>query len=123
MLQTKMIPEDYNHIAPDGAEIRELMANTYGGIAHGLLPRGRVSMAARHKTVHEFWHILSGTGAIWLKQGDHETITPLMPGLTVDIPVNTAFQYRSDDEDLTFIIVTTPPWPGADEVIYVDGPW
>ncbi len=122
-MKTQKIPEHYHHIAPDGAEVRELMNSAYGGIAHGLLPKHRVSKAACHKTVHEFWHILSGTGAIWLKQADVETITALEPGLTIDIPVNTVFQYRSDDSDLTFIIVTNPPWPGPDEVTDVTGPW
>ena len=123
-MKTMTIPIDHEYIAPDGAEIRLLLRNTHGGICHCNLRNGKVSHAVQHKTVSEFWHILSGKGEIWRKNGDEESITPLHAGITIDIPVGTVFQYRSTDNDLTFICVTTPPWPGDDESFYVEkSPW
>lgn len=78
----------------------------------------------RHKTVSEFWHVLSGEGAVWRKLNDEESITPLTAGVSIDIPLGAHFQYRSDAEDLVFICVTTPPWSGSDEASYVEyGGW
>lgn len=121
---TQEIPKDYQHISPAGAEVRLLMSNQYGGMAHCTLKNGIVSKAVRHKTVSEFWFVLSGTGAIWRKTKEQEIITPLHAGITIDIPLGTDFQYRSDQDDLVFICVTNPPWSGADEASYVEkGGW
>ncbi len=123
-MQTKSISHDYQHTSPAGAEVRLLMNNPHGGIAHCTLRAGKISKAVRHKTVSEFWHILSGKGAIWRKDAHKEEITPLAAGITIDIPLGTDFQYRSDAEDLVFICVTTPPWSGMDEASYVgQGAW
>lgn len=123
-MQTVSVPNEYHHIAPDGAEVRELMANQLGGIAHCILPQGTVSNITRHKTISEFWHILSGKGAIWRRNNHEEQITQLEPGVTIDIPSGTDFQYRSDEGNLVFICVTMPPWPGADEASYLEqGAW
>lgn len=123
-MKTVTIPNDYQHTSPAGAEVRLLMSNEYGGIAHCTLRHGKISKAITHKTVSEFWHILSGQGQIWRKQGEKEIIMPLKTGITIDIPLGTHFQYRSDAEDLVFICVTNPPWSGADEASYVtQGAW
>ena len=123
-MRTQFIPEDYQHISPAGAEVRLLMNNHLGGMAHCTLKKGNISQAVCHKTVSEFWHVLSGEGRIWRKSQHEETITPLKKGVTIDIVVGTAFQYRSDSEDLVFICVTMPPWPGHDEIFYLEnGEW
>jgi len=123
-MKTMAIPEEHHYIAPDGAEIRLLLQNTHGGICHCNLRSGKVSHAVQHKTVSEFWHVISGQGEIWRKNGTEESITPLYAGITIDIPVGTAFQYRSTDNDLQFICVTMPPWSGKDESFYVEkSPW
>jgi mannose-6-phosphate isomerase-like protein (cupin superfamily) len=124
-MKTQTITEDYQHTSPAGAEVRLLMNNTYGGMAHCTLKAGKISKAVRHKTVSEFWHVLSGKGAIWRKNKENESITPLEKGITIDIPLGVDFQYRSDKEtDLVFICVTMPPWSGADEASYVEqGAW
>ncbi len=123
-MQTTEIPKDYEHTSPAGAEIRVLMNNEHGGIAHCTLKDKIVSKAVRHKTVSEFWHVLSGSGTIWRKNDGEKEITPLVVGVTIDIPLGTDFQYRSDEGDLVFICVTMPPWSGADEASYVaDGAW
>lgn len=118
------IPKDFDHIAPDGAEVRELLDNHLGGIAHCVLKKQYTSNPTKHKSVSEFWHVLSGSGEIWRKTGGEESITPLEPGITIDIPVGTAFQYRSNEEELIFLCVTMPPWPGSDEACDVEhGAW
>ena len=123
-MNTQMIPQDYQHISPAGAEVRLLMNNHLGGMAHCTLKANKISKAVLHKTVSEFWHVLSGNGAIWRKDHEQETITPLTPGVSIDIPLGTEFQYRSDGEDLVFICVTMPPWSGHDEASYVEqGGW
>lgn len=124
-MKTQTIPKEYQHTSPAGAEVRLLMSNEHGGIAHCTLRANKISKTTKHKTVSEFWHILSGRGQIWRKQGDSETITELEPGITIDIPLGTNFQYRSAElSDLKFICVTMPPWSGADEASYVEnGAW
>lgn len=123
-MNTQNIPTDYQHTSPAGAEVRLLMNNDLGGMAHCTLKANTISNAVCHKTVSEFWHVLSGTGAIWRKDSLDEKITPLEAGTSIDLPVGTEFQYRSDQNDLVFICVTMPPWPGHDEVRYVSqGAW
>lgn len=123
-MKTMKIPDHYQHTSPAGAEVRVLMSDNNGGIAHCTLKNKKISKPVRHKTVSEFWHVLSGKGAIWRRDKKTELITPLEAGVTIDIPLGTDFQYRSDEGDLVFICVTMPPWPGSDEVTYVEkGAW
>lgn len=123
-MKTALIPKDYQHVSPAGAEVRLLMDNQYGGVAHCTLRKGKISKPVKHKTVSEFWQILSGQGKIWRKSSEGEEITKLTQGMTIDIPLGTDFQYRSDDEDLVFICITTPPWSGADEAeVLMSGEW
>ena len=123
-MKTVTIPSEYHHIAPDGSEIRELLENQYAGLAHCVLPAGKTSIAAQHKTVSELWYVLSGKGQIWRSSHNNETIVDLEPGTSIDIPVGTAFQFCStSQDDLVILITTTPPWPGADESIAAKGPW
>ena len=121
---TQKIPQDYQHTSPAGAEVRLLMNNSLGGMAHCTLKKGTISKIVRHKTVSEFWYVISGKGAIWRKSEKQEEITSLEEGISIDIPLGTDFQYRSDENDLVFICVTMPPWPGHDEVSYIEkGAW
>jgi hypothetical protein len=51
-------------------------------------------------------------------------IVDLSPGMSLSIPVGTAFQFRAtDDEDLAAVGVTIPPWPGDGEAVACDGRW
>ena len=123
-MNTQKIPREYQHISPAGAEVRLLMNNHLGGMAQCTLKKGVISKVVQHKTVSECWHIISGKGAIWRKSEKQESITVLEEGISIDIPLGTQFQYRSDENDLVFICVTMPPWPGHDEVVYVKkGAW
>ena len=72
-----------------------------------------------------FWHVLSGRGEIWRRDESGEEVTVLMlPGVSIDIPVGTAFQYRcTGEEPLRFLCVAMPPWPGDEEATQIEGPW
>lgn len=56
--------------------------------------------------------------------GVDSCITDLVPGTSIDIPAGTAFQYRNvSDQELKFICIAMPPWPGDSEATYLDGIW
>lgn len=120
----RMLGEAPDGLAPDGSEVRLLTALGGGSMAHFTLAPGRVSKAVEHRTVEELWYITEGEGEMWRRQDGHDAITHLVPGLSLTIPLGTAFQFRNTgDQPLTFVLVTMPPWPGADEAVPVDGPW
>jgi mannose-6-phosphate isomerase-like protein (cupin superfamily) len=128
--KTKRLPEAYDYLAPDGSEIRLLpeFSDEFsdGGLSHCTLPPGKVSMPCYHKTVQEIWYCLSGEGEVWRKAvagGNGETVV-FQPGVSLTIPVATAFQFRNTGRDpLCFVIVTIPHWPGPQEAIPTDGKW
>jgi mannose-6-phosphate isomerase-like protein (cupin superfamily) len=100
------------------------MEGEAGGVIHSTVPPGQVNRAAVHATVSEFWHVLSGEGQIWRRDANGEETTTLVQGVTIDIPVGTAFQYRCTGVDpLEFLCITIPPWPGSTEATIIDGPW
>lgn len=110
--------------SPAGADIRFLMDGITGNMIHSTVPAGQINRATVHASVSEFWYILEGQGEIWRRDGTEERTTPLCPGVSIDIPVGTAFQYRNvGDQPLKFICVTMPPWPGDHEATYVNGEW
>jgi mannose-6-phosphate isomerase-like protein (cupin superfamily) len=91
---------------------------------HSTVPPGQVNRATVHATVSEFWHVLSGEGEIWRRGGTGEETTVLEKGISIDIPVGTAFQYRCTGVDpLRFLCITMPPWPGHQEATIIEGPW
>lgn len=121
---TKRVSAAPDAIAPDGSEVRVLCQGSRGGIAVFTLPPNAVSRAVAHHTVEEVWYIMSGSGHMWRKLGEHEGIVELVPGLSLTIPTGTHFQFRCDGpEPLTAIGATMPPWPGESEAFFVDGTW
>jgi mannose-6-phosphate isomerase-like protein (cupin superfamily) len=121
---TKNLPPVEDVIAPDGSEVRVLLALMGGSMAHFQLQAGRVARAVRHKTVEEIWYFLSGQGEIWRRDGTHEETAPVSAGVCVTIPVGTTFQFRaSPNGPLAAIAITMPPWPGEDEAEIVAGMW
>jgi mannose-6-phosphate isomerase-like protein (cupin superfamily) len=117
------LPEQPDVLAPDGSEVRILLARAGGGMAHFRLEPYQASHPVRHRSVEEIWFILSGHGEMWQSDGNTETIIPLRPNLCLTIPAQTAFQFRSTDEPLNAIGITMPPWPGPEEAEAVGGPW
>jgi mannose-6-phosphate isomerase-like protein (cupin superfamily) len=121
---TATLPADHDLLAPDGSEVRILLALKNGSMAHFLLPAGQVSLAVRHRTVEEIWYVLSGLGEMWRSDGNHEEISALASGTCLTIPVRTSFQFRSlGDEPLAAVAITMPSWPGDGEAEIVDGKW
>jgi mannose-6-phosphate isomerase-like protein (cupin superfamily) len=123
-MQTRSFPSSPDGRSPAGAEIRFLIENESGGLIHATVPPGQVNRATVHATVSEFWHVLGGRGQIWRRDADGEVMTSLRAGVTIDVPVGTAFQYRcTGAEPLQFLCITMPPWPGNEEASPIEGPW
>jgi mannose-6-phosphate isomerase-like protein (cupin superfamily) len=122
--ETKRLPASPDIIAPDGSDVRILLATPRGGMAHFELAAGRASEAIRHRTVDEIWFILSGSGEMWRSHDKREEVVALGPGMCVTIPVGTHFQFRAmAGEPLKAVGVTMPPWPGPHEAMPVAGRW
>lgn len=121
---TQVLPDDYDVLAPDGSEVRVLLALAGGSMAHFRLAAGQTSLAVAHRTVEELWYVVSGRGEMWRKCRDHEEVAELSAGVCLTIPLGTEFQFRAlGDEPLAAIGVTMPPWPGAEEAAVVRGAW
>jgi mannose-6-phosphate isomerase-like protein (cupin superfamily) len=111
-------------VAPDGSNVRVLLARPSGSLAHFELAPGLVSIAVAHRTVDELWYFLAGRGEMWRREGEDEDVVAVAEGVSISIPCGTAFQFRSDGtEPLTAIAITMPPWPGEDEAYSVEGLW
>jgi len=120
----KSLPAGFDVLAPDGSEVRLLLALGGGSMAHFTLPAGQVSRAVRHRTVEEIWYVLGGEGEMWRAQDGGVACTRLQPGVCLTIPVGTAFQFRAGAAGpLTAVAITMPPWPGPDEAVFVEGAW
>lgn len=123
-MQTRPFPSSPNDRSPAGAEVRYLIGGETGDMIHSTVPPGQINRAAVHATVSEFWHVLAGEGQIWRRDAAGEDITTLEPGVSIDIPVGTSFQYRCNGaEPLEFLCITMPPWPGHHEATIIAGPW
>jgi mannose-6-phosphate isomerase-like protein (cupin superfamily) len=123
-VQTRPLPSTADARSPAGAEIRYLLEGETGNMIHSTVPAGQVNRATVHATVSEFWHVLSGEGRIWRRDSRSEETTVLRAGVSIDIPVGTAFQYRCTGTDpLQFLCISMPRWPGDQEATFVEGPW
>jgi len=83
-----------------------------------------VARAVRHRTDEEIWFVLRGSGRMWRRPDGGEPVeVDLAPGVSLTIPVGTAFQFRSTGrEPLEVLGVTMPPWPGDGEAVTAEGP-
>jgi mannose-6-phosphate isomerase-like protein (cupin superfamily) len=124
---TKRLPVSPNVRAPDGSDVRVLLALSGGSMAHFTLAAGKTSAAVAHYNVEEIWYFLGGRGEMWRKLGDQEEVTPVEAGVCITIPRATRFQFRAlgsaGDPPLVAVAVTMPPWPGDDEAYTVTGIW
>jgi len=122
--ETKRLSIDRDVVAPDGSDVRVLLALAGGGMAHFVLAPGHTSTAVTHRTVEEIWYIVSGRGEMWRRHADRENVVEMAPGVCLTIPLGTHFQFRSTGtEALAAVAVTMPPWPGDGEAIVVSGKW
>ena len=121
---TKSLPQLPDVVAPDGLDVRVLLALAGGSMAHFELKPGLVSRAVTHRTVEEIWYFIAGRGEMWRREGDYSKIVAVEPGTCITIPLGTAFQLRSDGtEPLAAVAITMPPWPGDGEAYEVEGQW
>jgi mannose-6-phosphate isomerase-like protein (cupin superfamily) len=110
--------------APDGSDVRPLLSLPGGSLAHFELAGDRTSIAVAHRSVEEIWFVIGGRGEMWRKGKEREEITALAAGLSLTIPLGTAFQFRSfGPEPLTIVAITMPPWPSEGEADRVEGKW
>ena len=120
--ETMRLPPNPDAVAPDGADVWNLLRTDLGGMAIFQLPPGAISNPEVHKTVDEIWFFLSGRGEFWRKLGDQEEVVVVEPGVCITVPVGTHFHWRVyEGEPLRALGVTMPPWPGAQEGIMVEG--
>ena len=111
-------------IAPDGGEVRVLLALPGGSMATFELEPGRTSIPVTHRTVEELWYCVAGRGEFWRRQGTQEEVVALEPGVCLTVPLGTHFQFRSHGPGrLQCVAVTMPPWPGETEAYPVAGRW
>ena len=123
-MQTRSFPSTTHGRSPAGAEVRILIEGETGSMIHSTVPPDQVNRATVHATVSEFWHVLAGEGQIWRRDASGEETTVLGRGVSIDIPVGTAFQYRcTGDDPLQFICTSMPRWPGDQEATLIEGPW
>jgi mannose-6-phosphate isomerase-like protein (cupin superfamily) len=118
-----VLPDD---TAPDGSEIRLLGSFEKGSLAHCALHAGCRSVPTKHRTVHEIWYTIEGHGELWRSPPDDDpSVVRLSPGVGVDIPVGTEFQFQATGTGpLRIILLTMPRWPGRSEAMEVsDGRW
>ncbi len=122
--KTLRVPAARDAVAPDGSDVRTLLALPAGSMARFDLPPGQTSTAITHRTVDEIWLFLSGRGEMWRRQSEREEIVPVEAGVCLTIPLGTHFQFRSlGTEPLAAVGVTMPPWPGEGEAVPVPGKW
>lgn len=123
-MQTMRLEDARGVVAPDGSQIHELVTVTQGSMVHCTLPKDAVSMAVAHATVDEAWYCLAGKGQIWRRRKGTDSVHEIEAGVALTIECGTHFQFRNTgDEDFRFVIVTMPPWPGAEEASRVEDYW
>jgi mannose-6-phosphate isomerase-like protein (cupin superfamily) len=122
--ETKPLGQAPDAVAPDGSAVRLLLSLGGGSFAHFELPAGAVSRAVAHRTVEEIWYFVSGSGEVWRRQGEIESVIAVAPGVCLTIPLGAHFQFRADPAaPLAFVAATMPPWPGDREAFPVEGRW
>lgn len=120
------LPHHSDYTAPDNSEIRLLGGVESGSLAHCTLRPGMCSFPVRHRSIHEAWYVLGGHGEVWRSDPEgSESVDLLWPGVAVNIPANSTFQFRTTGyEALQLVLLSVPRWPGADEAIRVaTGRW
>jgi len=123
-MESAQLPREPTEVAPDGCDVRKLIAGRRVSLVHCTLPAGALSKAVMHQTIEEFWYCLEGRGQLWRKRGAEERMVDLMPGTALRIGPGTAFQYRNTGaDDLRFVVATAPPWPGDQEAVEAPAHW
>jgi mannose-6-phosphate isomerase-like protein (cupin superfamily) len=110
--------------APDGSRIYPLIRTEQASVGIIELRPDQVTAPVRHRTIEEVWYVLEGVGQLWRELDGTDETVELSSGTCVTIPTGAAFQFRSDgDHPLRMLMLTIPPWPGAEEAIASCGHW
>jgi mannose-6-phosphate isomerase-like protein (cupin superfamily) len=110
--------------APDGSRIYPLVRTEQASVGIIELRPNQITAPVHHLTIEEVWYVLEGEGQLWRKLGDSDETVDLTTGTCVTIPTGAAFQFRSDGENpLRMLMLTIPPWPGAEEAVAAAGVW
>jgi mannose-6-phosphate isomerase-like protein (cupin superfamily) len=119
------LPDAADTVAPDGSDVRVLLAVERASMAHFELAPGATSVAVRHRTVEELWYFVAGRGKMWFRdESGDEAVVDVEPGVCIRIPRGTHFQFASAGPGpLQAVGVTLPPWPGDGEAIRSPAPW
>lgn len=112
-------------VAPDGLLVKEVGTVTSSSIAQFILPPNFVGRAIQHQSITETWFMTKGLKAeVWIAtlfQGKPQVVEV---DTYFTIPPQTHFQVRNpSDEEAVFLAVTTPPYPGDQEVEMISGFW
>jgi mannose-6-phosphate isomerase-like protein (cupin superfamily) len=110
-------------IAPDGAEIRNLIHREQGAtrlsLAEALVPAGGRTAKVYHQTIYEeIWYVLAGSGTLHLHHPgeDHEEVLAVGPGDAILLQPGHGFWVENGGtSDLIFLCCGSPPWPGDQE--------
>lgn len=122
--QTRSLSAVPDEIAPDNSDVRLLVRDGTASMAHFTLEAGEIAVAVKHRTVSEYWFVVAGSGRMWRKDSENVEVVGLEPGVSLSIPLGTAFQFRNDGTvPLEIVGFDTPPWPGDDEAFAVEGQW
>lgn len=119
-MEHRELGERFDVLAPDGSEVRLLVAGEAGSMAHFRLDGSEVSRPKQHRRVEELWFFLAGRGEMCV--GDD--VIEVRRGVSLRIPPHTRFQFRClGREALEAVAVTMPPWPGPEEALDAPSFW
>lgn len=110
-------------IAEDRTLNRTLVEGGCGMMVRRELAAGACTMAVRHRTVEQLWHITEGAGELWRSQDGESRFDILTAGDSVCIRPGVQFQVRASGARMRALVATTPRWPGAHEAVAVRGVW
>jgi len=106
----------------DGLSVRLLACHARAGLTHCTLGVGSISRAVRHRAVDVLWFVLAGQADVWRSVDGLEQVDRFVGGNSVHVAAGVSYQLRAIT-DISLLVVTSPPWPGPEEAIVVDGIW
>jgi mannose-6-phosphate isomerase-like protein (cupin superfamily) len=123
VFETKRLPETFAEVAQDGSRYDGLLGTTNCWLSDCLLRPHATTRAVRHLAHDELWYVRSGRGEVWRSYREREEVVTVETGTCLTIPALTAFQFRTESDELGFLILQAPPWPDRPGFEYVAGYW
>lgn len=116
-MQIVTISDCPDYVAPDNAVAKEFMSPRVSGlknlsIAEITIPAGVSVEKHYHKESEEIYHVVSGSGIMFLDDEESE----LSPGQAVSIKVGQWHSIRNDKKSpLVMIVTCAPAWSAEDQ--------